>query len=241
MVTSDNEWIIYGTTEDDPYCIHSVKQLTEYINEIGFLPLFANEIPAFSVEERTVADYWWTGHEKDPWYWREIIAREGNVIYGKFFNKKAGFISKEWFPYFANARRDGYDFDSLYEDGKASMRQKKIMDQFVEEDTRLVSYELKQLAGFSKGGEKNFEGTLTGLMMQTYLCMRDFTQKKNKKGEYYGWHVAVYSTPEELYGYRHVTSRYSESPAESRQKIIEHIKDIYPIAEDKNIKKVLSL
>lgn len=239
MESIGNEWIMHGIDEDDPYCIHSVKQLTDYINEIGFLPLFSNDIPGFSVEERTAACYWWTDREKDPWAWREIIAKEGNIAYGKFFDKKAGFISKDWLPYFANYRRDGYDFDALYEDGKASRRQKKIMDFFVEEDARMASFELKQQAGFCKGGEKNFDGTMTGLMMQMYLCMRDFTQKKNKKGEYYGWHVAVYATPEELYGYKHVTNRYIESPLESKQAIINHIKDIYPIATDKQIEKLL--
>ena len=241
MESKNGEWIMYGISEDDPYCIHSVGQLTEYINEVGFLPLFSNDIPGFSVEERTVADYWWTESERDPWYWREIIAKEGNLIYGKFFDKKAGFISKEWFPYFANYRRDGYDFDSLYEDGKASRRQKKIMDFFIEEDVRIPSFELKANAGFCKGGEKNFDGTLASLMMQTYLCMRDFTQKKNKKGEAYGWHVAVYSTPEEVYGYKHITSRYNEAPQTSKQAIIDHIKDIYPIATDKQIEKIIKL
>ena len=46
--------------------------------------------------------------------WREIIARSGKVAYGKFFDKKAGFISVEWLPVFANYRRDGDDFDALY-------------------------------------------------------------------------------------------------------------------------------
>ena len=239
MKNIGDEWVVYGTTEDDPCCIHSIEQLIEYINEVGFLPLFSNDIPGFSVEERTVPDYWWTGDIRDPWDWREIIARDGKIIYGKFFNNKTGFISKEWFPYFANFRRDGYDFDALYEDGKASMRQKKIMDLFLEEDTRIVSYELKQKAGFGKGGEKNFDGTLATLMMQTYLCMRDFTQKKNKKGEPYGWHVAVYSTPEELYGYKHVTSRYKETPMESKTAIVDKIKELYPSATDKQIEKII--
>ena len=62
--------------------------------------------------------------------WRELIARSREVAYGKFFGKKAGFISLEWLPYFANARRDGYDFDSLYEEGLANARSKRIMDVF---------------------------------------------------------------------------------------------------------------
>ena len=84
---------MYGVDEDDPYCIHTVDQLIEYINEIGFLPLFKNEIPGFSVEERTVSLYWWSGiQEKDPWEWREIIAHSGKVAYGKFFLQR----SKSW-------------------------------------------------------------------------------------------------------------------------------------------------
>ena len=168
-------------------------------NEIGFLPLFKNEIPGFSLEERTVPEYWWSGNsERDPWEWREIIARRGEIAYGKFFDKKAGFISKKWFPYFANYRRDGYDFDALWDDEKASLRQKKIMDLFAEGNAEAEYYsnELKQKAGFGKEGDKGFDGVITTLQMQTYLCLRDFRQRKNKKGESYGWPIAIYSMPD---------------------------------------------
>ena len=68
--------------------------------------------------------------EQDPWVWRELIARSKEVAYGKFFNKKSGFISKAWFPVFANYRRDGYDFDACWDDELANIRCKKIMDCF---------------------------------------------------------------------------------------------------------------
>ena len=49
--------------------------------------------------------------------WRAIIARQHDIVYGKFFDKKAGFISKKWLPVFANYRRDGYDYvTSCYKD-----------------------------------------------------------------------------------------------------------------------------
>ena len=241
MANEGGTWIMYGVDEDDPYCIHTVDQLIKYINEIGFLPLFKNEIPGFSVEERTVPHYWWSGdQERDPWEWREIIARSGKVAYGKFFNKKAGFISLEWLPYFANLRRDGYDFDALWDDEKASIRQKKIMDLF-EKDEALFSAEIKQMAGFGKNGEKNFEGTITELQMRTYLVMCDFRRKRNKAGFEYGWPVAVYSTPENLWGYELVTSAYKEKPEESAKRIYQYIKEQYPVAEDKQIKKVLGI
>ena len=118
MGNEHGEWIMYGVAENDPRRIHTPEELINYVNQIGFLPLFRNALPGFSVEERTVARYWWTDDaENDPWYWRKLLAESGRVAYGKFFDKKAGFISLDWLPYFINARRDGYDFDARWEDG----------------------------------------------------------------------------------------------------------------------------
>lgn len=233
---------MYGVDWDDPECIHTVDEAIEYINKIGFLPLFRNDIPGFSLEERTVSEYWWSGNsEKDPWEWRAIIARRGDIVYGKFFDKKAGFISRKWLSVFANYRRDGYDFDALYEDGKAPNKHKKIMDNFMEDksDNEIYSNELKKCAGFGSGGEKGFDGAITNLMMQLYLCNSDFRQRKNKKGEEYGWAVAIYTTPEHLHGYKLVTECYKEEPKESWKRIQDYMHEIYPIATEKQIKKVL--
>lgn len=244
MANESGTWIIHGVTEDNPACIHTVEEAIKYINEVGFLPLFKNDIPGFSLEERTVPEYWWSGDvERDPWEWRELIARSGQIAYGKFFDKKAGFISRDWFPCFANYRRDGYDFDALWDDEKASARQKKIMDLFAEgnADAELYSFEVKQNAGFGKDGEKNFEGTITDLEMKMYLCMRDFRQRKNKKGENYGWAIAVYSTPEHLWGYDYVTSAYQEEPDKSWKKIVEWMNKVYPITSEAQIRRVVGI
>ena len=56
MGNVSGEWIIYGVDWDDPECIHTVEEAVEYINEVGFLPLFKNDIPGFSLEERTVPE-----------------------------------------------------------------------------------------------------------------------------------------------------------------------------------------
>ena len=242
MSVENGEWVMHGLGKNDPNCIHTVDELEKYINKVGFIPLFGNEIKGFSVEEMTESKYWWSGNEaKDPWEWRRIIVSRGEIAYGKFFDKKAGFISKEWLPYFVNHRRDGYDFDSLWEDGKASRKQKKIMDLFMDEneDAELFSYEIKQMAGFGKEGEKGFEGAITGLQMQMYLAHRDFRQKKNKKGEAYGWNVAVMATPEHMWGYKNVTAAYKEAPQDSAKRIFDYVRRMYPDASDKDIRKVV--
>lgn len=100
MGNESGEWIMHGMKWDNPDCIHSVDEAIKYINEFGFLPLFKNDIDGFSLEERTVPEYWWSDNpEIDPWMWRAIIARQHDIVYGKFFDKKAGFISKSGFLY----------------------------------------------------------------------------------------------------------------------------------------------
>ena len=252
MIVESGEWIMTSLEYDDPNCIHSPKELIEYIKKVGFLPLFGNDITGFSVEEHTWYMGWWSGNaEDDPWMWREEIAKSKEVAYGKFFDKKAGFISLEWLPYFANYRRNGYDFDALYEDGYASRRSKKIMDLFVKDeddiededemwkDDLILSTELKKLAGFGKGGEKNFPGVLTDLQMQIYLVMMDFRRRRNKKGEEYGMPVSILLPPEVVWGYKHISSAYKEKPEVSGERIREHIIKLYPDAEEKAIKTIL--
>ena len=199
MGNENGTWIMRGLSWNDPYRIRTWQELVNWVNEIGFLPLFANDIKGFSAEEHVSPDYWWTGDkEQDPWEWREIIAASHEVAYGKFFGGKAGFISKKWLPYFANYRRNGYDFDSRYDDGLVTFREKVIMDYYIGEDSNgdilwkqdeILSTELKKMSGFGNGGLKNYPGIITGLQMQLYLVITDFQQRKNKKGAEYGMSV----------------------------------------------------
>lgn len=252
----DDQWILNGLDQSDPNCITSSGELLKVIEKVGFLPLFEAEIPGFSVESMTDPAFWWSGdEEKDPWEWRGILSRTGKVAYGKFFGKKAGFISKKCFPYFANYRRNGYDFDSRYEDGKAERREKLIMDLFWPRDTELCdvdikklgkfvdhpelfSFEVKDRAGFGKGGEKNFEGTCAKLQMETYLLVKDFKPRLNKQGEPFGWSIAIYTIPEYLWGYEYVTSRYSEDPSGSLDKVIGQILKYFD-ADEKALRKFM--
>ena len=238
----EERWIMHGLPKDDPSCIKSVEELIHYINQVGFLPLFRSDIPGFSAEEHTAAEDWFCGDpDRDPWEWRKIIAAGGGIAYGKFFDNRAGFISKGYLPAFVNYRRDGYDFDARWDDELASVRSKKIMDLFSEDqsDRELYSFEVKKLAGFGPGGEKNFEGVVTRLQMQMYLCVRDFRRRKNKKGDEYGWGIAIYCLPEHIFGDKFVKSEYTEDPKASERKIVCRIKELYPNVTDRQIARSL--
>ena len=176
----NGEFIMTGCGPDDPGRIKTAKECASFIQDVGFLPLFSNAIPGFSVEEHTTASQWWTEDpETDPWAWRQILSSDPDIAYGKFFGRNAGFVSKECFPVFANYRRNGYDFDALFEDELAGYRAKKIMDVIeMDEESKgrqILSSELKQAAGFTKeGGEKNFEGVIVS-------DHGGFPEKKKKK------------------------------------------------------------
>lgn len=237
MGKEKGEWILHGRT--GPGQLRTPEELEARVEELGFLPLFENEVKGFSVEEHTDPADWWTDDEaRDPWSWREQLARRGRVAYGKFFGGRAGFISLDWFPRFANARRDGYDFDALWEEGKAKAKMKRIMDLFPDRE-ELFSNEVRRLAGFGSEGEHGFEGTVTALQMMTYLVIRDFRSRLNKAGQPYGWHIAVLCTPEARWGYDAVTSAYSEEPADSREAIILHLRSCLPEAGEKALRRLM--
>lgn len=239
MVTIDGKWVMEGLKRGDPKRIKTSDELTELINEIGFLPLFKNSVEGFSVEELTVAEDWWSDKpEQDPWEWREVIAAEGKVAYGKLFGNRAGFVSREWYPYLASYRRDGYDFDSRYEDGLASYRAKRVIDILTLREQTL-SNELKAAAGFGKDGDKGFEGAITQLQMQTYITVHSFQKRRNKKNKEYGWPVAVYTLSENLFGEDHVRSAYPLGTQAAKEKIINKIHSRFPLAEIAEIEKVI--
>lgn len=239
MITESGEWIMLGREPGDPDAVRTPEALIALVKAEGFLPLFAGELRGFSVEERTVSMDWWSGDPaRDPWEWRKILASDGRVAYGKFFGGRAGFVSAAWLPALANYRRDGYDFDARWEDGKAHYREKKIMDLFPGNE-EYMSFRLKEAAGFGPGGERNFEGTLTRLQMETYLVMRDFRRRTNRAGRPYGWPVTVYATPESLWGYDHMTSAYGESPAASRERILARLRELYPNTTEESREKAI--
>ena len=80
---------------------------------------------------------------------------------------------------------------------------------------------------------------MTDLQMQSYLLVRDFRRRINKKGLEYGWPVSIYATPEALWGYEHISSAYSFDPAESRRLIYEQVRKNFPEADELELDVVL--
>ena len=95
------------------YEIHSCEQMIELIQQLGFLPLLVSGISGYSAEEMADEECRYVvfpegGWDWPLWKWKGIIINESDCVYGKFFNGKAGFISRSWWRHFCNWRRSLY-------------------------------------------------------------------------------------------------------------------------------------
>lgn len=219
------------------FTIRTKEDLIHAVNELGFLPLFENSIPGFSVEENVDPTVWF-GSEPGPWEWKGPVIRETGCAYGKFFEQKAVFISKEWFPDFANYRRDGYDFDARFDDGLAPFRDMELYD-LLDETAPILTGDLRDKGQYRKGGKKGFENIITRLQAQCYVLISDFKYKKDKHGRQYGWGVAEYSTPEKFMGEDFVSRVYQRPPEESYARVLAHLREMLPGVEEAALRKIL--
>ena len=206
------------------------------VEEYGFLPLFKNRIPGFSVEEHTPACLWFSEENEGPWEWKGPVIKDTGCAYGKFFFGKAGFVSKKWFPDFANYRRDGYDLDARYDDGLLRKRDKEIFDVLWGKPS-LISKEWRRLAGVEKRGE--FDACVSRLSYMGYVTTIDFEYQRDRYGSPYGFGLARYAVPETYFGKDFTDKVYEREPEESGREIEDYLKKLLPGADKKDIQRVL--
>lgn len=218
--------------------IQCARDIWLLVRQYGFLPLFRSRIPGFSIEDCTPPRLWFSDTEPGPWEWKGPVIRMGGCVYGKFFSGKAGYISLEWFPDFANFRRDGYDFDARWDDGLASMKDRQVYEA-VADSAPILTGDLKRRCGYGPQGNKGFEGVITRLQMQTYVVVDDFAYAKDKLGRPYGWGIAEYSTPEQLFGDPLLEEAYRRAPGDSLRRMVTHLQSMLPDAEEEQILKFL--
>ena len=226
---------------DKTFKIGSDQELIRAIDELGFVPFFENEIKGFSLEEHIARGCWYNDGDNgfwDAWEWKGPVINKAHCAYGKFLGGKAVYISKEWFPDFANYRRNGYDFDARYEDGLASYDDKTLYE-LLEKNAPILSKPLKALGNYRKGGKKGFDSAIARLQKQCYVIVSDFRYAVDKFGNEYGWGIAEYSTPEKFFGPEFTDTVYSRTPEESYERLVAHFKRILPHADVSVIEKML--
>lgn len=218
--------------------IRSEKDLTDAIEEFGFVPYFMNSAEGFSIEEHVSSEVWFSGSGDGVWEWKGPVIRKTGCAYGKFFENKAVFISRKWFPDFANYRRDGYDFDARNDEGLVPYREKTLFD-LVEGNAPIMSKRLKIVGEYGKNGRKGFDTMIVKLQAQCYVLIDDFLYETDRNGNRYGWGVAEYSTPEIFMGAEFTDRVYRRTPEESYELIADHLRTILPHPDENAIARLL--
>ena len=216
--------------------VGSAAELMTLIDEIGFLPLLDSGIYGFSAEDIVDEDCRYVvfsdgGWDWPLWKWKGQIVTDMPCLYGKFFNKKAGFISKAWWADFCNYRRSKFplpESDSI---------EGTILDT-LKMTGSLITRELRAACGFNgKGMRSKFDGYITKLEMATYIVTEDFVYPQDKHGKEYGWGWSLLNTPEALYGKEACTC--SHSPEDSFQRLVAQFKKILPEATEMQILRLI--
>ena len=209
------------------FIIRRKQDMIDAVRAFGIVPLFANSIPGFSVEEHCDPRCWFPETGEGIWEWKGPVIRESGCAYGKFFEKKAAFVSREFFSDLANYRRDGYDFDARYDDGLAPRQDKDLFD-LIDAHAPILSKQLKTIGNYGKNGRRGFDTSITRLQEQGYVIISDFVYLRDRYGKPYGWGVAEYSIPERQFGPEFARKVYLRQPEESRTRLLDQLKTLLP-------------
>ncbi len=215
--------------------IHSANEMMGLIQEVGFLPLLYSGISGFSAEEVVDSDCRYVvyddGWDWPMWKWKGPIVTEGGCVYGKFFDKKAGYISMDWWPDFMNWRRHAYPAPA-----PGSIEETIVLT--LREHGSLITRELRAACGFNGPKMRSrFDGYVTRLQMACRIVTQDFIYPRDKHGQEYGWGWALLTTPEQLLGKE--ACQCDRSPEASLERILAHLKGILPRASEQQIMKLI--
>ena len=225
-----------------------IKNYDDFINVLfaaGFsVASGGNNEGIFSLLKPDFCDHsiigWHTGNpDTDPWEWRtRVLTERKDIAYSKVFFRKAGYITKEWYPYFLAARRSNKSFEEMYSDGIYSNYCKRVYELLCENDS-LPLHEIKSLSGFDKKDNSKFEKALTDLQMGLFITMSGMQQKVSRIGVEYGWFSTVFCTTERFWSEDVFDKAACITVDEAVDKITEKILELNPSADKKKIVKFI--
>ena len=215
--------------------ISTFHELMATIEELGFLPLLDGGVTGFSAEEMVDDDCRYVvttdGWDWPLWKWKGPIITEGNIIYGKFFNSKAGFVTLPWWQHLCNWRRS-----KSTEPSPGSIEETILLT--LQEHGSLITRELRAMCGFTGSKMRSrFDSYITRLQMQCRIVTEDFVYPHDRHGREYGWGWSLLTTPEQLLG--HEACQCDVTPEKSRQLIYDHLQSILPQATAHQLNRLI--
>lgn len=217
--------------------IHSCAELMDFIGEVGFLPLLDLGIRGWSAEsvcdeECSYVELPDGGWDWPLWDWKGEIIRGTGCAYGKFFDRKAAFISKEWWPDFCNWRRSRSP-EMTEEDSIEAM-----IVATLHEGGSMTTRDLRRACGFTGSKMRGrFDSYVARLQMAGFVVTQDFVYPHDSHGRRYGWGWSLLSTPEDLFGKDACHPR--RTPEESLSRLLGQLSHILPDVGETTLRQLL--
>lgn len=228
----------------------SPETLYETVKELGIVPFFENGIPGFSIEERTPKEFWFDeGDELGPWDWKIHAVQSGDIAYGKFLQGKSAFATVQWYRELMNWRRSQPKYAP-----EGPVRQAY---EILQKAGSISSRELRKALGLKKN---QTDALLTKLQMDCLVVTGDIQRVyRGADLTYVGWQLASFCTPDSLFGAMNGEEEEEDfaaifgigapkaasalscacSPAESFDRLFNHIRSVAPSATDAQIRKLI--
>lgn len=211
--------------------ISSKEQLEALVNQIGFLPFFTSVIPGFSLRDHADPSVWFVNDTEGPWEWKADVG-----VYGKLFRGKAVFMSPEWYAILACYRRDGYDYEGMYEDGFLPHDALAVMAELEKES--VISTDLRARTGLNYK-DSGFDKLMNLLQMKCFVIPTSFEYTFDTKGNRYGWGLARYTFSDRKYGALIEAAEARWKPSEAKKMLIEQVMRICPGTTEKLAERLI--
>lgn len=211
--------------------ISTKEQLRALVNEIGFLPFFSSGIAGFSLRDIADPAVWFSDDVDGPWEWKDDVA-----VYGKLLRGKAVFMTPEWYAILACYRRDGYDYEGMYEDGFLPHSALTIMAELEKES--VLSTDLRVRTGMTDK-EAGFDKVIELLQMKCFVIPTTFEYTFDTKGRRYGWGLARYTFSDKKYGKLIEEAEAKYTPAEAKELLIAHTMELCPELDRKKAERLI--
>ncbi|MBO6061695.1 MAG: hypothetical protein J6P98_06245 [Clostridia bacterium] len=218
------------TIHDIPM-ISTKEQLESAVNALGFLPFFSSGIEGFSLRDMIDRAVWFTDDAEGPWEWKGEVG-----VYGKLFRGKAVFMSPEWYALLACYRRDGYDYEGMYEDGFLPHEALSIMAEL--EKGSVLSTDLRARVGLNYK-DSGFDKVMNLLQMKCFVLPTSFEYTFDTKGRKYGWGLARYSFSDKKYGALIEAAEAKYAPSEAKELLIKRVMEICPGVDRKKAERLI--
>lgn len=222
--------------------IHNFNDFLQRLYEAGMSMGGGSDSGVFSLSTYFGEEIEWHSEKPDvdPWEWRmRVLEEKSDIVSGKLFFRKTGYLTEAWYPYFYSIRRGKKTLKEEYEAGLVSRTAKQIYE-ILSEYPSCPVHLLKSYGEFTGEDNTRFETALVDLQMKFYITVCGRSRKISKDGKEYGWNSNVYCRTEEFWG-RDLLKKAAKIPYETAYaKIADQLAKLCPDAAAVKVKKFIT-